>query len=84
MPLPHFIEHLYAKRFGRERPEIVRSIEEREGFEQEKAVAASSVRTPHRLQDPYTGHDPNTGCHLRLSRFLTHRKYANAGRHARC
>jgi hypothetical protein len=27
-PLPQFIEHLYAKRFGRERPELVRSIEE--------------------------------------------------------
>lgn len=29
LPLPHFIEHLYLKRFGRERPEVVVSIEER-------------------------------------------------------
>ena len=27
-PLPQFIEHLYLKRFGRERPESVMSIEE--------------------------------------------------------
>mgnify|MGYP000853848604 CR=1 FL=1 len=28
LPLPRFIEDLYVKRFGRARPEIVRSIEE--------------------------------------------------------
>jgi hypothetical protein len=27
-PLPQFIEHLYAKHFGRERPEVIRSIED--------------------------------------------------------
>lgn len=27
-PLPQFIEHLYSKRFGRERPEVVTPIEE--------------------------------------------------------
>jgi hypothetical protein len=27
-PLPQFIEHIYAKRFGRERPEIVVPVEE--------------------------------------------------------
>ena len=27
-PLPQFIEHLYGKRFGRERPEVVTPIEE--------------------------------------------------------
>jgi hypothetical protein len=27
-PLPQFIEHLYAKQFGRTRPDIVRPIEE--------------------------------------------------------
>lgn len=27
VPLPQFIEHLYAKRFGRTRPEVVVSIE---------------------------------------------------------
>ena len=28
-PLPEFIEHLYEKRFGKTRPEVVRSLEER-------------------------------------------------------
>ena len=28
-PLPQFIEHLYSKRFGRERPAVVMSVEER-------------------------------------------------------
>jgi len=28
-PLPVFIERLYSKRFGRERPETVRSVEQR-------------------------------------------------------
>jgi hypothetical protein len=27
-PLPQFIEHLYAKRFGRDRPDVVTTIEE--------------------------------------------------------
>ncbi|MEM9462293.1 MAG: hypothetical protein AAGF11_49525 [Myxococcota bacterium] len=29
LPLPLYIEHLYEKRFGRERPEQVQSVEER-------------------------------------------------------
>ncbi len=28
LPLPEFIEHLYFKRFGKERPENIRSIEQ--------------------------------------------------------
>jgi hypothetical protein len=28
LPLPDFIEHLYFKRFGKERPDVVLSIEE--------------------------------------------------------
>jgi hypothetical protein len=28
-PLPEFIEHVYRKRFGGERPEVVMSVEER-------------------------------------------------------
>jgi hypothetical protein len=33
-PLPQFIEHLHLKRFGRERPEQLFSIEERVQLEQ--------------------------------------------------
>ncbi len=29
MPLPNYLEHLYQKRFGRERPEVILSIEEK-------------------------------------------------------
>lgn len=29
MPLPQYIEHLYFKHFGKERPDVVTSIEER-------------------------------------------------------
>jgi hypothetical protein len=29
LPLPQFIEHLYIKRFGKERPDVVVSIEDR-------------------------------------------------------
>ena len=35
MPLRHFIEHLYLKRFGKERPESVMSIEDRVRREEE-------------------------------------------------
>lgn len=28
LPLPHFIEHLYGKRFGKPRPDVVMSIED--------------------------------------------------------
>lgn len=35
-PLPQFIEHLYYKRFGRERPEVVMSVEARARAQREK------------------------------------------------
>src|ERR1700704_6292391 len=39
MPLPAFIESLYRKRFGKDRPDVVHSIEERTRLlEQKKAV----------------------------------------------
>ena len=33
MPLRQYIEHLYVKRFGKERPDVVLSIEERIRFD---------------------------------------------------
>jgi hypothetical protein len=36
MPLRQYIEHLYFKRFGKERPELVLSIEEKERRNKEK------------------------------------------------
>lgn len=38
-PLPRFIERLYFRRFGRERPDQVMSIEERAGAERAKKAA---------------------------------------------
>ena len=43
-PLPQFIEHLYSKRFGRERPEIVTSIEDRANAQNAKKVARKEAR----------------------------------------
>jgi hypothetical protein len=43
-PLPQFIEHLYLKRFGRERPESVMSIEERARAKQTKQAARKEAR----------------------------------------
>src|SRR5258705_12838046 len=43
-PLPQFIEHLYLKRFSRERPENVMSIEERARAKQAKHTARKAAR----------------------------------------
>src|ERR1700755_795174 len=43
-PLPLFIEHLYFKRFGRERPDVVVSIEERASALQAKKTARREAR----------------------------------------
>ena len=39
MPLRQFIEHLYIKRFGKERPDVVLSIEERIRFDGAKRAS---------------------------------------------
>jgi hypothetical protein len=44
LPLPAFIEHLYVKRFGRERPDIVRSIEERVRLDEQKKAARRKAK----------------------------------------
>ena len=43
-PLPEFIEHLYVKRFGRERPEVVMSVEERARAEEAKRAARKEAK----------------------------------------
>ena len=48
-PLPEFIEHLYSKRFGRRKPEVVMSIEERARLhEQKKAAKRADKETSHK------------------------------------
>jgi len=44
-PLPQFIEHIYAKRFGRPRPEVVVSIEERARQAAAKKAVRKAART---------------------------------------
>jgi len=43
-PLPQFIEHLYSERFGRERPEIVTTVEERARAQNAKKAARKETR----------------------------------------
>ena len=45
LPLPAFIESLYRKRFGKDRPDVVQSIEERaQHLEQKKAARRAAKR----------------------------------------
>ena len=48
-PLPQFIEQLYAKRFGKSRPDVVMSIEERARVEAEQK-ADKRERKQRRLE----------------------------------
>jgi len=43
-PLPQFIEHIYIKRFGKERPDVVASIEEHANMADAKKVARKQLR----------------------------------------
>ena len=43
-PLPEFIEHLYWKRFGKERPDVVVSIEEWVRQEEKKKAAKREAK----------------------------------------
>ena len=51
VPLPQFIEHLYFKRFGRERPELVTSIEERVGAKKAERAAQKEARRCARAEE---------------------------------
>lgn len=46
LPLPEFIEHLYFKRFGKARPDLVVSLEERARSEAAKKAARREARRP--------------------------------------
>jgi hypothetical protein len=49
-PLPQFIERLYFKSFGRERPEIVSSIEERAAAQEAKKAAREQAKQQARAE----------------------------------
>jgi hypothetical protein len=51
VPLPQFIEHLYLKRFGRERPEVVVSIEQRAPQIEQKKADLEAVKAARRAPE---------------------------------
>src|ERR1700730_7444812 len=57
-PLPEFIEHLYFRSFGRERPEVVMSIEERLRARQAKKAARKEARRRATERDRSPGEGP--------------------------
>src|SRR5436309_4656575 len=50
-PLPQFIEHLYFKRFGRERPDVVISVEARVRAQDAKKAARKEARRRTRAEE---------------------------------
>ena len=47
-PLPAFIENLYQKRFNKDRPDVVLSIEERARLEEQKKAARREAQRQRR------------------------------------
>ena len=52
LPLPAFIESLYRKRFGKDRPEVVLSIEERARHLEQKKAARREGKRLRREESP--------------------------------
>ena len=50
LPLPLYIDHLYEKRFGRTRPEVVMSIEERVKLDAKKRAAQKERKAQRRAE----------------------------------
>jgi hypothetical protein len=57
-PLPEFIEHLYFKRFGREQPEVVVSIEERARQLQQQKAGRKAAKAARRSDTSISGDAP--------------------------
>jgi hypothetical protein len=60
LPLPAFIEHLYRKRFKKDRPDVVLSIEERARLGEQKNEAKRHARRQRRegmMTDGMSGQD---------------------------
>jgi len=49
MPLREYIEHLYFKRFGKERPDVVHSIEEKVRLDEAKKARRREAKLKARL-----------------------------------
>lgn len=50
-PLPEFIERLYLKRFGKRRPDVVVSIEERTSMEQDRKARKREMKRQRRADE---------------------------------
>ena len=59
MPLRHYIEHLYFKRFGKERPNLVLSIEEKLRRDDAKKALRREVRLRARQSGVPGENSPN-------------------------
>lgn len=46
LPLPRFIEHLYEKRFGKPRPDVVLSIEDMAHRKEKKKAEKRAAKRP--------------------------------------
>jgi len=61
MPLPQFIEHLYFKNFGKERPDLVLSIEEKVRRDYEKMAEKREAKLQRRQNEAAQAANPETG-----------------------
>ena len=58
MPLKQYIEHLYFKRFGKERPDMVLSIEERVRRDEEKKARRREAKLQRRQAETSEQEEP--------------------------
>jgi hypothetical protein len=70
LPLPDFIVKFYLKRCGKDRPDVVRSIEEMAAAKRAKALA-KKARKAMRRQTPDSGPLLSTAEAMRLTTALT-------------
>ena len=67
IPLPQYIEHLYFKRFGKQRPDVVASIEERIRGAEEKEAQRRRAKLLRRQPGRLTKQSPRRVTHERVS-----------------
>jgi hypothetical protein len=65
LPLPEFIVQLYAKRFGKERPDAVRTIEEIAAAKTAKKQAKKAAKDARRTKPGETGDAVGVGTNTR-------------------
>ena len=61
MPLRQYIEHLYFKRFGKERPDVVLSIEDKVRRDEEKKARRREAKLQRRQAETAEKKQPEAG-----------------------